>query len=95
MQDGLHRIGISTMKRLLNLLLECRGTRSYGSAAMELAYVSSGRIDAYMSMRLSPWDIAGGIVIAQEVGAVATNFKGEATALTRTRYVYRCTAWIA
>ena len=30
-----------------------------------------------MSMRLSPWDIAGGIVIAQEVGAVATNMKGE------------------
>ena len=26
---------------------------------------------------LSPWDIAGGIVIAQEVGAVATNMKGE------------------
>ena len=44
---------------------------------MELAYVASGRMDAYMSMRLSPWDIAGGMVIAQEVGAVATNMKGE------------------
>ncbi len=30
-----------------------------------------------MSMRLSPWDVAGGIVIAQEVGAVATNMKGD------------------
>lgn len=63
--------------KIIELISRCRGTRSYGSAAMELAYVSSGRIDAYMSMRLSPWDIAGGIVIAQEVGAIATNMKGE------------------
>src|SRR5690606_6163082 len=62
---------------IAKLVNRCRGTRSYGSAAIELAYVSSGRIDAYISMRLAPWDIAGGIVIAQEVGAVATNLKGE------------------
>ncbi|GKV55724.1 inositol-1-monophosphatase [Sporosarcina sp. NCCP-2222] len=62
---------------LIELVAKCRGTRSYGSAAIELAYVASGRIDAYVSMRLAPWDIAGGMVIAQEVGAVATNLKGE------------------
>ncbi|CAM3089098.1 inositol monophosphatase family protein [Filibacter tadaridae] len=62
---------------IIQLVQACRGTRSYGSAAMELAYVSSGRLDAYMSMRLSPWDIAGGMIIAQEVGAIATNMKGE------------------
>ncbi len=48
------------MKKSLSLIQRCRGTRSYGSAAIELAYVVTGRIDAYMSMRLSPWDIAGG-----------------------------------
>ena len=64
-------------EKMIGLVLECRGTRSYGSAAIELAYVSSGRLDAYMSMRLSPWDVAGGMVIAQEVGAVATNLNGE------------------
>ena len=78
MQDGWHRIGISINEKIIELIMECRGTRSYGSAAMELAYVSSGRLDAYMSTRLSPWDIAGGIVIAQEVGAIATNMKGKA-----------------
>ncbi|MDW0115865.1 inositol monophosphatase family protein [Sporosarcina thermotolerans] len=62
---------------IVEMVHRCRGTRSYGSAAIELAYVSSGRIDAYMSLRLSPWDIAGGMVIAQEVGAIATNMKGE------------------
>ncbi|QTD42450.1 inositol monophosphatase family protein [Sporosarcina sp. Te-1] len=62
---------------LIELVAKCRGTRSYGSAAIELAYVASGRIDAYVSMRLAPWDIAGGMVIAQEVGAVTTNLRGE------------------
>ncbi len=63
---------------LIRLVKDVRGIRSYGSAALELAYVATGRLDAYMSMRLSPWDIAGGVVIAQEVGAVATNLKGHA-----------------
>ena len=62
---------------LIRLVKDVRGIRSYGSAALELAYVSTGRIDAYMSMRLSPWDVAGGVVIATEVGAVATNLKGQ------------------
>ncbi len=62
--------------KLLNLVADCRGTRSYGSAALEIAYVASGKLDAYISGRLSPWDVAGGVVIAQEVGAITTNFKG-------------------
>ncbi|MDN4608980.1 inositol monophosphatase family protein [Sporosarcina highlanderae] len=62
---------------IAEMVHRCRGTRSYGSAAIELAYVSSGRIDAYLSLRLSPWDIAGGMIIAKEVGAIVTNMKGE------------------
>ncbi|MFX3674242.1 MAG: inositol monophosphatase family protein [Paenisporosarcina sp.] len=62
---------------LIQLVKDVRGIRSYGSAALELAYVSTGRIDAYMSMRLSPWDVAGGMIIASEVGAVSTNLCGE------------------
>ncbi|QUW21754.1 inositol monophosphatase family protein [Sporosarcina sp. Marseille-Q4063] len=64
-------------EKMIGLVLECRGTRSYGSAAIEIAYVASGRLDAYISMRLSPWDIAGGMVIANEVGAITTNLNGE------------------
>lgn len=59
------------------LVSDCRGTRSYGSAAIELAHVAAGRLDAYISMRLAPWDVAGGSVIISEVGAVATNLRGE------------------
>lgn len=58
---------------MIKLLQKVRGTRSYGSAALEISYVVTGKLDAYMSMRLSPWDIAGGMVIAKEVGAIVTN----------------------
>lgn len=61
----------------IRLIRDIRGTRSYGSAALELAFVASGRMDAYISMRLSPWDIAGGAVIVREVGGLTSNFKGQ------------------
>lgn len=63
-------------EKIIDLVRTVRGTRSYGSAAMEIAFVVSGKLDAYISMRLAPWDIGGGTIIAKEVGAIATNFKG-------------------
>ena len=63
-------------EKMIDLVKTVRGTRSYGSAAMEIAFVVSGKLDAYISMRLSPWDIGGGTIIAKEVGAIATNLNG-------------------
>lgn len=59
------------------LVKNVRGTRSYGSAAIEMAYIASGRIDAYISLRLAPWDFAAGLILVQELGGVATSLKGE------------------
>ena len=59
------------------LVKHARGTRSYGSAAMEMAYIATGRIDAYISLRLAPWDIAAGIILIQELGGIASTLKGE------------------
>ena len=64
-------------EKLIDLVLKSRGTRSYGSAAMEIAFVVSGKLDAYISMELCPWDIGGGVIIAKEVGAIATDLKGQ------------------
>lgn len=64
-------------EKLIELVRTVRGTRSYGSAAMEIAFVVSGKLDAYISMRLAPWDIGAGIIIAKEVGAIATNLRGD------------------
>lgn len=64
-------------EKLIDLVRTVRGTRSYGSAAMEIAFVVSGKLDAYISMQLAPWDIGGGTIIAKEVGAIATNLEGK------------------
>jgi len=62
---------------LIPLVREARGTRSYGTAALEIIFVATGRVDAYISMRLSPWDFGGGSVIVEELGGVVTNLRGE------------------
>ncbi|KAE9540531.1 inositol-1-monophosphatase [Ursidibacter maritimus] len=50
--------------------------RRTGSAALDLAYVASGRIDGYFEIGLKPWDSAAGDLIAREAGALVTNFVG-------------------
>ena len=62
---------------LVPIVDTCRGTRSYGSAAIELAFVAAGRLDAYITMRLCPWDFAAGKVLIEEVGGTITNLDGE------------------
>lgn len=59
------------------LVRNVRAVRSYGSAALEMAYVAAGRLNAYITMRLSPWDFAAGTVILGEVGGIATTLEGE------------------
>lgn len=68
---------------LIPLVEDIRGTRSYGSAAIELAYVAAGRFDGYISMRLSPWDFAAGLVLLEEVGGVCTTIDGRSINLLK------------
>lgn len=69
-----HRIDHNLM---IPLARDARGTRSYGTAALEMVFVATGRVDAYISMRLSPWDFAAGVVIIEELGGIVTNLRGE------------------
>lgn len=59
------------------LVTDVRGTRSYGSAALEMANVAAGRLDAYITLRLSPWDFAAGLILIEEVGGKSSTLKGE------------------
>ncbi len=56
---------------------EARSARAYGSAALEIIHVATGKLGAYMTPRLQPWDFAGGLIILNEVGGVGTNLLGE------------------
>lgn len=60
------------------IALKSRGTRSYGSAAIELAYVAAGLLDIYFTMRLAPWDYGAGLILLEEVGGTVTRVNGEA-----------------
>ncbi len=59
-----------TLKDLGRLLPVCAGVRRWGSAALDLAYVAAGRYDGFWERRLKPWDMAAGVIIAREAGAL-------------------------
>ncbi|PMC35180.1 inositol monophosphatase [Bacillus sp. UMB0899] len=64
-------------KTIVPIVKKVRGTRSYGSAAIECAYVAAGRLDAYITMRLAPWDFAAGIILIDEVGGTVSTLDGK------------------
>ncbi len=59
-----------TLQDLARLLPACAGVRRFGSAALDLAYVAAGRYDGFWERRLKPWDMAAGLLIAREAGAL-------------------------
>lgn len=50
------------------------GVRRAGAAALDMAYVACGRLDAYWEIGVHEWDIAAGVLLVQEAGGVATDF---------------------
>ncbi len=58
------------------LTLRTHGVRRAGSAALDLCYVASGRLDAFWEFNLNSWDTAAGVLIVQESGGRVTDFSG-------------------
>jgi fructose-1,6-bisphosphatase/inositol monophosphatase family enzyme len=61
---------------LARLLPDVRDVRRSGSAAMDLCSVACARVDAYYEEHLNSWDLAAGVLIASEAGAITSNFNG-------------------
>lgn len=57
------------------LMQKTRGIRRIGSAAADLCYLACGRVDAFFEYNLNSWDVAAGSLIAEEAGAIVTDFK--------------------
>ncbi len=53
------------VKRFVHLLTKAQHLQRTGSAALNLAYVAAGRMEAYWSSSLKPWDMAGGAVLVR------------------------------
>lgn len=52
------------------------GIRRAGSAALDLAYVASGRLDGFWEIGLSRWDMAAGVLLIREAGGMVCDFAG-------------------
>jgi myo-inositol-1(or 4)-monophosphatase len=72
---NLNTILFRLITRFQNCLSASQGVRRLGSAALDLCYVACGRFDGFWEENLNPWDTAAGVLIAQEAGAVVTDFK--------------------
>ena len=65
---------VEVMGRMLG---RCRKVRCFGAAALDLAYVACGRLDGLWALKLSPWDVAAGVLLVTEAGGRVTGGTGE------------------
>lgn len=65
----------------------CDDQRRSGSAALDLAWVACGRLDAYYEIGIYPWDIAAGLLLVQEGGGATSDYRGRSDGLLRQRSV--------
>jgi myo-inositol-1(or 4)-monophosphatase len=63
-QDNLDK----SMPHLIRLSRRAKKIRIMGSAALELVYVASGRLDAYIERRINLWDVAAGSLLVENAG---------------------------
>jgi len=52
------------------------GMRRFSSAALDLAWVASGRFDGFWERGLSRWDTAAGVLLVREAGGIVTDLAG-------------------
>ena len=82
------------LKSLERVLPPVQEVRILGSSALAMCYVAAGILEGYWEWGLFPWDIAAGVVIAQEAGARITSPEGEpfnlesGSILASNRYVH-------
>ena len=65
------------MRQLRVFMEKSSGVRRAGAAALDLAYVACGRLDAFWELGLAPWDMAAGALLIQEAGGLVADLSGE------------------
>ena len=78
-----HRIRVSNKKEINSCLFATGGKddnrkldlniRRTGSAALDMAYVASGRYDGYFQKNLNLWDVAAGVILVKEAGGIVND----------------------
>jgi myo-inositol-1(or 4)-monophosphatase len=65
-----------TLKEIRHVMGEVAGLRRCGAAALDLAWVASGRFDGFWEHGLKPWDMAAGILMVREAGGFVSDAFG-------------------
>jgi len=65
-----------TIDHFVNFVKAGRPIRRLGSAALDLAYVACGRLDAFWEVSLHAWDVAAGSLLLTEAGGMITDLQG-------------------
>jgi myo-inositol-1(or 4)-monophosphatase len=84
LEDSLVATGFPSRKRHQNInihfyhqmAMTTHGVRRGGAAAIDLAYVACGRLEAFWEFGLNPWDMAAGTLLVTEAGGVCSDMKG-------------------
>jgi len=84
LEDSLIATGFPSKKRHHNinihfyyqLAMVTHGVRRAGAAAIDLAYVACGRLDAFWEFQLNPWDMAAGLLLVEEAGGRCSDMLG-------------------
>src|SRR5947209_1598185 len=93
--DSLASTGFPSRKRhhnvnihfYLQMAMASHGVRRTGSAAIDLAYVASGRLDAFWEFGLNPWDMAAGILLVSEAGGRVSDMNGASHVMPASRHI--------
>src|SRR5580692_9164078 len=83
-EDALVATGFPSRKRHENvnvhfyyqMAMLSHGVRRAGAAALDLAYVACGRLDAFWEFGLHPWDMAAGVLLVREAGGAVSDMHG-------------------
>lgn len=93
--DSLSSTGFPSRKRHHNvnihfyyqLAMASHGVRRTGSAALDLAYVSCGRLDFFWEFGLKPWDMSAGTLLTSEAGGRVSDMTGAPFNVTASDHV--------
>lgn len=66
----------SYVDNIKKFLVQVRGLRRMGSAAIDICYVAAGRFDGFWEPKLHPWDSAAAYMLVEEAGGKMTDFSG-------------------
>lgn len=69
-------LGDPAVSRFLKVMPHAQSVQRSGSAALNLANVSAGRLDGFWSTNLKPWDMAAGALLVTEAGGKVTKTDG-------------------